>query len=206
MVNKAVISISSSTIGVLALQGAFAKHAEILFSLGAKVQFVRTAAELMLCDALIIPGGESTTIHKQMLSGDLQEPFMLFAAKKPIFGTCAGIILMAREIIGEARQPYGLLDIAVERNAFGRQIESFHAILSADLGLEAAPVDALFIRAPRIRMVAKEVSVLASYEGEPVLVRQGQYLGATFHPELLGEQAIHSYFLQNLVLPNAHRS
>jgi 5'-phosphate synthase pdxT subunit len=183
-------------IGVLALQGAFAKHAEVLHALGATVVEVRKPADLLACDALIIPGGESTTMMKQIEFIHLKEPFLEFSSKKPVFGTCAGLILMSQKIIGDKMLPFHLLDIDVERNAFGRQVDSFHTNL--DLHLKpghSKEIPALFIRAPRIRHVGDQVVVLAECQGEPALVQQGFHLGATFHPELTSDQTIHSYFL-----------
>lgn len=191
---------SALVIGVLALQGAFAKHAETLQALGAKVIEVRKPADLQRCDALVIPGGESTTIMKQIKFINFEEAFLAFASHKPVFGTCAGLILMSQEIVGDVMQPFKLLDVDVERNAFGRQVESFHTEL--DITLKPGHtklVPAVFIRAPRIRRVGNAVTVLAALEGgEPVLIRQGLHLGATFHPELTSDKTIHTYFL-NLV-------
>lgn len=184
-------------VGVLALQGAFAKHAEMLHKLGVKVVEVRKPADLALCDALIIPGGESTTIFKHIRFIELSDAFRDFADSKPVFGTCAGLILMSKEIIGDTMTPFHLLDVSVERNAFGRQAESFYTDI--DLTLKPGqhtPFQAVFIRAPRIRRVGEQVKVLAEFQGEPVLIQQGQHLGATFHPELTGDQAVHAYFLR----------
>lgn len=187
-------------VGVLALQGAFARHVETICSLGAQAIEVRKPADLDLCDGLIIPGGESTTMIKQMHFIEMLGPFKEFACKKPVFGTCAGVILMSHEIIGDTRvPPFDLIDMSVERNAFGRQVESFSTDIEAFLGSKKpVKLSAIFIRAPRIKRVGKDVNVLASYEGEPVLVQQGLHLGATFHPELSGDAAIHGYFLQQL--------
>lgn len=185
------------TFGVLALQGAFAKHSEMLRSLGAHVIEVRTPSELARCDALVVPGGESTTMMKQMAFIGLTEPLRDFARHKPVFGTCAGLILMSDRILSDAMEPLHLLDIAVERNAFGRQADSFQTTL--DVAFEPGKkerVPALFIRAPRIRSVGEHVRVLASYEGEAVLVQQGRHLAATFHPELTASMAIHAYFMK----------
>jgi len=185
------------TVGVLALQGAFSKHIAMLRSLEVQAVEVRTAEELAACDALIIPGGESTTIMKQIHFIDLLETFVLFAKQKPVFGTCAGLILMSREIIGDPMKPFNLLDIDVERNAFGRQIESFHTNILLQLPhIRPYPFPALFIRAPRILRTGAQVKVLAHLENEPVLIRQGHFLGATFHPELGTDSAIHAYFLK----------
>lgn len=183
-------------IGVLAFQGAFAKHAETFKALGAEVIEVRKPADLLKCDALVIPGGESTTMMKQIKFIDFAEAFQEFSKKKPVFGTCAGLILMSKKVIGDAMHPFGLLDVDVERNAFGRQVESFHTDLEVYLKPgQSKQVPAVFIRAPRIRRVGEEIKVLSSFEDEPVLIRQGFHLGATFHPELTTNSSIHSYFL-----------
>lgn len=187
----------SLTIGVLALQGAFAKHVAMIRSLGAKAVEVRKPGDLAACDALIMPGGESTTMMKQMKFIGLVEPLIEFAERKPVFGTCAGLILMSSEIMEDSLKPLHLLRVSVERNAFGRQVESFKMELSVALEQgKKEQVAAVFIRAPRIRAIGSAVSVLASYEGEAVLVQQGFHLGATFHPELTHNSAIHAYFLK----------
>lgn len=188
---------SHLVVGVLALQGGFAKHAEMLQALGAHTIEVRKPADLLSCDALVIPGGESTTMMKQVKFIDFSDALRTFAAKKPVFGTCAGVILMSHAIVGSAMQPFQLLDIDVERNAFGRQAESFQTHL--DLNLKPGhteEIPAIFIRAPRICRVGDKVQVLASFKEEPVFVRQGMHLGATFHPELTSNSKIHSYFLE----------
>lgn len=184
-------------IGVLALQGGFAKHAEMLRRLGADPVEVRKPADLSECRALIIPGGESTTMMKQIKFIDFAESLRSFAMQKPVFGTCAGLIMMSQNIIGGTKQPLQLLDIDVERNAFGRQAESFHTYLNLTLKHgHTEEIPAIFIRAPRIRRVGENVQVLASFEGEPVFVRQGLHLGATFHPELTSNTKMHAYFLK----------
>lgn len=186
-------------VGVLALQGAFAKHAEMLAKIGVDSLEVRKPQDLAQCDGLIIPGGESTTILKQIAFIEMADPLMEFAAKKPVFGTCAGLILISKEIIGETRKPFGLLDIVVERNAFGRQVESFNTEIGVSLKPgTAVPYPATFIRAPRIRHVGPDVKILATYGDEPVLIQQGRHLGATFHPELTDNPLIHTYFLKML--------
>jgi 5'-phosphate synthase pdxT subunit len=187
---------STLTIGVLALQGAFAKHAEMLVRIGVEAKEVRYPHDLEKCDGLIIPGGESTTITKQIQFIGFREKLRIFAETKPLFGTCAGLILISQEVISSPMQPFGLIDVSVERNAFGRQAESFR--IDIELVLGPAPskkFPALFIRAPRIRRCGTAVQVLAEYEGEPILVRQGHHLGATFHPELGEDPSIHYYFL-----------
>lgn len=182
-------------IGVLALQGAFAKHQEALLKLEIETVQVRKSEELLACDGLIIPGGESTTIMRQLQFGNLKEPLKAFAKEKPIFGTCAGLILMSNKIIDDPMTPFGLLDVAVERNAFGSQTESFKTEIEFHAGgKKEKKVPAIFIRAPRIRDIGEAVEVLASFENEPILVKQGFHLGSTFHPELTGDLSIHDYF------------
>lgn len=192
---------SPVVVGVLALQGAFMKHAEMLKETGAFAVEVRKPQDLAKCEGLIIPGGESTTIFKHMAFIGLTEPLKEFAEKKPIFGTCAGLIVMSHEILGDIRKPLDLLNVVVERNAFGRQVESFRTEIQVALKQSThVPFPAIFIRAPRIRQVGKDVQVLAEFEGEPVLIQQGRHLAATFHPELSGHPLIHSYFLKLLRL------
>lgn len=184
-------------IGILALQGDFAKHEAVIRRLGVNTIQVRTPNELRQCQGLIIPGGESTTLFRQVDFIQLRDPLIDFAGKKAVFGTCAGLILMANKIQFSPFSPLGLLDITIERNAFGRQIESFEAPVYLQLD---DPIDfpAFFIRAPQICTWGPDVKVLGEYEGKPVLVRQGKHLGACFHPELTLNTQVHEYFL-NLV-------
>lgn len=187
---------SALTIGVLALQGAFAKHIEMLSKLNVEAKEVRYPKDLEKCDGLIIPGGESTTITRQIQFIAFREQLCLFAKTKPLFGTCAGLILMSQEIINSPMQPFGLIDVAVERNAFGRQAESFRTDIELQLSATLTKkIPAFFIRAPRIRKCGSAVQILAHYENEPILVRQGHHLGASFHPELSENPAVHHYFL-----------
>ncbi|CUI15888.1 Glutamine amidotransferase [Candidatus Protochlamydia naegleriophila] len=184
-------------VGVLALQGDFAKHEDMLRSLGIQVCQVRTPQELEGCDALIIPGGESTVMLRQLDFIKMKEALQDFAQERPLFGTCAGLILMSSSVQLSTMKPLGLLDITVERNAYGRQVESFQASVGLHLASGHDKIfHAFFIRAPRIRANGEEVKVLASYQGEPILVRQGHLLGASFHPELTGDPTIHQYFLE----------
>ena len=184
------------TVGVLALQGAFAKHIEMLLSLNVHAIEVRKPQDLDLCDALIIPGGESTTMTRQMHFIKLNDKLKEFGSKKPIFGTCAGLILMSKDILESEMKSFGLIDIKVLRNAFGRQADSFTTEIALHLNTKKPSLfPAIFIRAPRIQECGKEVEVLASFEGEPVLVKQGHHLAATFHPELTKDPSIHRYFL-----------
>jgi 5'-phosphate synthase pdxT subunit len=189
-------------VGVLALQGDFEAHERALERAGATPVQVRTAEELNNIDGLIIPGGESTTMLKLLDYMDLKEPLREFAAKKPVFGTCAGAILLAKEVLSPAQESFGMVDLTVERNAYGRQIDSRVAQLSPEPSFEERAgkgnMEAVFIRAPIIRRTGPDVRVLAEYEGDPVLVEQGQYLVATFHPELTHDPRVHRLFLSKL--------
>ncbi|MFN8203253.1 MAG: pyridoxal 5'-phosphate synthase glutaminase subunit PdxT, partial [Solirubrobacteraceae bacterium] len=175
-------------IGVLALQGGFAAHARMLRSLGAEVREVRTPADLDGLDGLVWPGGESTTmmlgVRREGLAGPLRE---LVAAGTPVFGTCAGLIMLDREHLG-------VLDVTARRNAFGRQTRSFEADLDLP-GIDGGPVRAVFIRAPWIEDAGPEVTVLAEVDGHPVAVQQGRLLAVAFHPELSGDPRLHARFL-----------
>ena len=182
-------------IGVLALQGDFALHVQALERCGAQAIEVRKPAELADLDGLVIPGGESTTLLKLMDEWGFVPALEEFhAAGKPLFGTCAGLILLARGVENPRQFSLGLIDVDVERNAYGRQRESFEARGTAVLDGAPTPIQMMFIRAPRIRRVGEDVEVLARQGGDPVMARQGTVLVATFHPEVIGEQAIHRYF------------
>ncbi len=182
------------TIGVLALQGDFARHLAALERCGARVVEVRQPHELQGLDGLVIPGGESTTLLKLMDAyGFVPALEKLHAAGRPMFGTCAGLILLAREVENPRQFSLGFIDVAVERNAYGRQRESFEVPGIASLDGPTA-VEMVFIRAPRIRRVGAGVETLASHGGEPVLARQGSILVSSFHPELTDSTAVHGYF------------
>ena len=182
-------------IGVLALQGDFALHAKALARCGAEAVEVRKPGELADCDGLIIPGGESTTLLKLMDEWGFVPAIEKFHAEgKPIFGTCAGLIVLAREVENPRQFSLGLIDVTVERNAYGRQRESFEASGAASLDGSPVPLEMVFIRAPRIRRVGPGVEPLAEHRGEPVLARQGTVLVAAFHPELTEDTAVHRYF------------
>ena len=184
-------------VGVLALQGAFREHREVLDALGVEAVEVRTPAELGALDALILPGGESTTMSKLLDSSGVREPLgHLLADGLPVFGTCAGMILLARDVVDGRpdQQSFGAIDIAVRRNAYGRQRDSFEAPLEVD-GLGGGPFPGVFIRAPRIETVGERVEVLARHDDVPVLVRQGAVVVASFHPELSGDLRLHEWFL-----------
>ncbi len=183
--------------GVLALQGDFEAHARILRRAGAEAIEVRTAADLETAEGLILPGGESTTMLKLLRDDHLFEPLRRFGETKPIFGTCAGAILLANHVTSPTQASLGLMDIDVERNAYGRQLDS--RIVNLDVsGLEDGHLEAVFIRAPIIRRAGPAVHVLARYDGNPVLVEQGRHLAATFHPELSGDPRIHQLFLSKV--------
>ncbi len=183
--------------GVLALQGDFEAHARILRRAGAEAIEVRTAADLDAAYGLIIPGGESTTMLKLLREEDLFEGLRAFGQTRPIFGTCAGAILLAKHVTAPAQVSLGLIDIDVERNAYGRQLDSRIVTIDAP-GLDGGKMEAVFIRAPIIRRAGPEVGVLARYQGSPVLVEQGRHMAATFHPELTGDLRVHRYFLEKV--------
>jgi pyridoxal 5'-phosphate synthase pdxT subunit len=186
-------------IGVLAIQGDFAAHMATLHEAGAKVHEVRKAAELRQVDGLVIPGGESTTLLKFILNPDLGyiEAFQEFhQAGKPLFGTCAGLILVAKDVLNPAQFSFGFIDVGVERNAYGRQKESFETVGESYLEGTAKPLKMVFIRAPRITRLGAQVDLLATCHEEPVMARQGSILVATFHPELTGDLTVHRYFLE----------
>jgi 5'-phosphate synthase pdxT subunit len=182
-------------IGVLALQGDFALHARALARCGAEVVEVRKPEQLADVDGLVIPGGESTTLLKLMDTWGFVPALEKFhASGRPIFGTCAGLILTAREVGNPPQFSLGFIDVGVERNAYGRQRESFVATGAATLNGREVPVEMVFIRAPRIRRVGPGVQTLAAHGGEPVMARQGSVLVATFHPELTDDLTVHGYF------------
>ena len=186
-------------VGVLALQGASQRHVEALTALGAHAVEVRTPQDLSGIEGLILPGGESTTISKLLELSALFEPIAeLLADGMPAFGTCAGMILLAGEILdGRADQrSFGVLDVAVRRNAFGRQVDSFETELAVD-GLGGGGFSAVFIRAPFVERVGSGVEVLARVVGHPVLCRQGAIMAAAFHPELSDDLRLHQLFLED---------
>jgi 5'-phosphate synthase pdxT subunit len=182
-------------IGVLALQGDFSLHRKALDRIGVESAVVRKPAELDAVDGLIIPGGESTTLLKLMEACQFVPALEKFHANgKPIFGTCAGLIMVAREVLNPNQFSLGFIDVTVERNAYGRQKESFESEGEATLDHESRLVKMVFIRAPRIRRLGPKVTAIATHRGECVLAREGSVLGATFHPELSDDPAVHRYF------------
>jgi 5'-phosphate synthase pdxT subunit len=184
-------------IGVLAIQGNFASHASALSEAGADPVEIRKPDQLAGLDGLVLPGGESTTMLRFLDKHRFFEALQEFCSHKPIFGTCAGAILLAREVLNPKQRSLGLLDAAIERNAYGRQIDS--AIVTAETSLPGGPLEMVFIRAPRIVETGEGVEVLAKREGFPTLVRQGRILAATFHPELSHDRRVHRHFVEAVV-------
>ena len=193
-------------IGVLAIQGNFASHSEALIEAGACPVLVKTPQDLCLdgksrlngesLDGLILPGGESTTMLRFLEKHGFFEALQEFGTEKPVFGTCAGAILLSREVLNPAQRSLGLLDAVVERNAYGRQIDS--AIVSAETTLPGGPLEMVFIRAPRFAKIGAGVEALARRDGFPVLVRQGHLMAATFHPELSNDRRVHRLFVETV--------
>lgn len=187
-------------VGILALQGDFAAHALALQRLGQPYRLVRKAEDLAGLDALILPGGESTTMLKFLLQDGFWERLRAFVAERPVFGTCAGAILLARRVTQPEQPSLGALDVTVVRNAYGRQLES--SIRQADVAPEFADVlgasrlEAVLIRAPQFRDLGPKVAVIARAEGQPALLRQGHVLAASFHPELSADPHVHRWFLE----------
>lgn len=186
-----------TTVGVLALQGAFVEHLKTLRALGVDAAEIRLPEQLAALDALIIPGGESTTMGKLADAFHLLEPLRQFAIDKPVWGTCAGMIMLARDI-GRDQPLLGVMDIAVSRNAFGRQVDSFETdLLISPIGPD--PFHAVFIRAPIVSDVGDDVEVLARLDnGAIVAVQQGHWLATAFHPELTPDNRLHRYFVQKV--------
>jgi 5'-phosphate synthase pdxT subunit len=185
-------------VGVLALQGDFEAHREALARVGARAREVRTAEELLSCHGLVLPGGESTTLWRLMEGTGIEEAIREVVGRgDPVLATCAGAILVSREILNPEREGMGLLDVSVVRNAYGRQLDSAVVALD-DLDEEAfgaSPLEAVFIRAPRFARVGAGVEVLARRDGAPVLLRQGNLLASTFHPELSADSRVTRLFL-----------
>ncbi|HSU18761.1 MAG TPA: pyridoxal 5'-phosphate synthase glutaminase subunit PdxT [Acidobacteriaceae bacterium] len=184
---------NSPQIGVLALQGAFDVHAKRLAELGATTRLVRKPEDLEDLDALVIPGGESTTFLKHLERAGFYDVLDTFVHTKPVFGTCAGCILLAKDVQNPPQRSFAALDITVERNAYGRQNDS--VILQADTALPGGPMEMVFIRAPRITRLGPGIEPLAYRNGDPVLIRNGRILAATFHPELSEDRRVHQIFI-----------
>jgi 5'-phosphate synthase pdxT subunit len=189
-------------VGVLALQGDFAAHGKALERAGAQPVFVRERSQFAGLDGLVIPGGESTTMLKLLHYDELFDSLVEFGRAKPVFGTCAGAILLASDVTNPPQESLGLMDLSVERNAYGRQIDSRVAEIDPepDFASRTAPgkLEAVFIRAPIIRRAGSGTKILARYAGDPVLLEQGLHLVSTFHPELTADLRVHELFLQKL--------
>jgi 5'-phosphate synthase pdxT subunit len=189
-------------IGVLALQGDFEAHEKALAKAGAEPVMVRTPRELQNVDGLVLPGGESSTMLNLLHRLEMFEPLREFGKSKPVFGTCAGVILLAKQVTHPEQKSLNLMDLTVERNGYGRQIDSSVGDIdpAAEFSRRTAPgkLEAVFIRAPVILRAGPGVAVLAEHRGHPVLVEQGRHLGATFHPELSSDVRVHQLFLGKL--------
>ena len=199
MVGVSKTKLTTKVVGVLALQGAFNSHARVLGRLNVATQEVRTPQDLASVDALVMPGGESTTMSQLLESSELFEPIKkMIHEGMPVFGTCAGMILLAKKIVDgrDDQVSFGAIDIQVQRNAYGRQVDSFEAEIEVE-GFDA-PFHAVFIRAPRIVKIAQDVEVLAEYGADIVLAKQKNVLVASFHPELSPDQRIHEMFIKEI--------
>jgi len=184
-------------VGVLALQGDYEAHAKALARAGARVREVRLSKDLDGLDAIVLPGGESTTISKSLVRFGLMEPLRAFVLSgKPTLGTCAGAILLAKRVENRPVETLGILDVGAERNAYGTQVDSFAATVDAGAATPLERLRCVFIRAPRLRDPGPGLEVLARVDGEPVLVRQGHVLAATFHPELTDDLRVHRLLLE----------
>ncbi|HEX9746260.1 MAG TPA: pyridoxal 5'-phosphate synthase glutaminase subunit PdxT [bacterium] len=182
-------------VGLLALQGAFDAHGRMCRSLGAQTRELKIADDFDGCTHIILPGGESTTFLKLFDYHDLRKPLLAAAQSGvPILATCAGLILLSNGIEGREQESLDVIDVSVERNAYGRQVHSFETELALEK-IGGSTFHGVFIRAPKIVSVGKDVEVLSEHDGSAVLVRQGNILGSTFHPELSGDRRIHEYFL-----------
>jgi 5'-phosphate synthase pdxT subunit len=182
------------TIGVLAIQGDYEAHKAVLEHLGAEVTLVRKPEQLDDVDAIVIPGGESSTFLNFLREHGFLSKLRAFVREKPALGTCAGAILLAKRVENPPQESLGALDITVRRNAYGRQVDS--SIRKGQSKLGSSPMEMVFIRAPKIVKTGKQVEVLATESGDPVLVRQGKIMASTFHPELSGDARVHQEFLK----------
>ena len=189
-------------VGILALQGDFAAHEAALARAGAIPVLIRESRQFKEIDGLIIPGGESTTMLKLLRYDNMMEALAQFACEKPIFGTCAGAILLAKEVTNPSQESLAAMDIGIERNAYGRQNESRIAEIELDpdfiTRLGTSALESVFIRAPIIRRTGPNVKILARYKGDPVLIEQGLHMASTFHPELTPSPHVHKLFLAKL--------
>ena len=185
-------------IGILALQGDFERHQVLITNLNVDSLQVRQPHDLEQCQGLIIPGGESTTLIKLLIETGLFQLIPKFGEKYPIFGTCAGLILLAKEVVNNPVESFGLIDVTVERNAYGRQINSFIGGVDLELNGKAQKLEGVFIRAPKIVKIGEGVKILGKYYNEIVIVEKDKHLASTFHPELSDSRLIHQYFLSKV--------
>lgn len=181
-------------IGILALQGDFALHIRMFESLGIETVAVKKPQHLALCQGLVLPGGESTTLVKLLKAIDLFKAIPEFNRNWPIFGTCAGAILVARNIIHHPVESFGLIDIDVRRNAYGTQVDSFSDRIDLSIDGQTKQIDGVFIRAPRLERIGADVRMIGFHDRQPVIVENDMVLAATFHPELTDDMTIHAYF------------
>ena len=200
MVNKLPgKKVQKATIGILAVQGDFEKHQQMILQLGHEAVLAKTKKELFACDGLVIPGGESTTLSKLFRKHDLWHPLKEFARTRAIFGTCAGLIVLATDVENNSIETLGLIDIKVTRNAYGRQVDSFIDDIQIDLKGEKITFEGVFIRAPRIVSIGDGVKPIAWHKTDIVMVEKGKILIATFHPELTNDTRIHRYFIGKVI-------
>ncbi len=185
------------TVGILALQGNFIQHKIFVDKIGVQNMLIRHPNEIDKCDLLIMPGGESTTISKQIDNNKFREKLIEFAIEKPILGTCAGMIMLSTSMPNKNMLPLNIMDFHIERNAWGRQVDSFSANINLHFD-ESRPFHAVFIRAPKISRIGKDVKVLSTYGGEPVLLTNGMHIVSTFHPEIGNDFRIHKYFINQV--------
>jgi len=185
-------------IGILAVQGDFEKHQHIVKSLGHETLLVKTQQELAASDALIIPGGESTTLTKLFAKHDLEQALIEYAGQKPVFGTCAGLIVLSKKALNHPVKTLGLINVTAARNAYGRQVDSFIDDIEINFGEKPFSFEGVFIRAPKIIEIGDNVKVLGKHNDDIVLAQSGNILIATFHPELTDDARIHKYFIDKV--------
>ena len=185
-------------VGILALQGNFIQHKKFVDKIGVQNILVRHPNEINQCDSLIMPGGESTSISKQIDNNQFRKKLIEFALAKPILGTCAGMIMLSTSMPRANMSPLNIMDFHIERNAWGSQVNSFSANINLNFD-ENRPFHAIFIRAPKISKIGKDVHVLATFDGEPVLLSNGMHIVSSFHPEIGEDYRIHEYFINNNV-------
>ena len=183
-------------IGILALQGNFIQHKKYVDVLGVQTMLIRHPNEIYKCDALIIPGGESTTISKQIDNNKFRKTLIEFSLVKPILGTCAGMIMLSTSMPNKNMSPLNIMDFHIERNAWGRQVNSFSANINLNFD-QNRPFHAVFIRAPKISYIGKDVHILATFDDEPVLLTNGMHIVSSFHPEIGEDYRIHEFFIKN---------